>query len=264
MSSREGKKDRERRGVCEPMTTAGVDLASQASNTGYCEISWSSNGAAVVELASHLDDDRLSEVIARVTKVGIDVPLGWPRAFVDAVSMHYRNGSWPKDYQHADNVAYRLRQTDVWARKQLGTPPLSVSTDRIAIPAMRAAAVLSRLERRPVLDGSGVVVEVYPAGALGLWGLKEGSYKGKAAVERRRDLVQRVVDDTRRWLTLSQDQIEQCVADDNAFDALIAALVARAAAIGETIKIPKKHHEVARREGWIALPTVGSLDRLVP
>ena len=52
--------------------------------------------------------------------------------------------------------------------------------------------------------------------------------------------------------------------DDNAFDALVAALVARAAAIGETIKIPKKHLEVARREGWIALPTEGSLDRLVP
>ena len=246
------------------MITAGVDLASQASNTGYCEIAWTSDGAAVVELASHLDDDQLSEVITRVAKVGIDVPLGWPSAFVDAVSLHHRNGSWPKDYQHASNVAYRLRRTDVWARKQLGTPPLSVSTDRIGIPAMRAAAVLSRLATRPVLDGSGVVVEVYPAGALGLWGLKGRSYKGKAAVERRRDLVERFVDDTHRWLTLSLDQIELCVADDNAFDALIAALVARAAAIGETIKIPKKHCEVARREGWIALPTVGSLDRLVP
>lgn len=250
--------------VGDPMTTAGVDLASQASNTGYCEVAWSSDGATIVELTSRLDDDQLSDVIARVAKVGIDVPLGWPSAFVDAVSKHHRNGSWPKDYQHADNVAYRLRETDTWAKKQLGSPPLSVSTDRIGIPAMRAAAVLSRLATRPVLDGSGVVVEVYPAGALSLWDLKEGSYKGKAAVERRRGLVEKFVDRTRRWLTMSPDQFRRCIADDNAFDALVAALVARAAAIGETIKIPKKHLEVARREGWIALPTEGSLDRLVP
>ncbi len=44
--------------------------------------------------------------------------------------------------------------------------PLSVSTDRIALPAMGAASLLSRLPERAPLDGSGVIVEVYPAAAL--------------------------------------------------------------------------------------------------
>lgn len=163
-----------------PSITAGVDFASQSRRTGYCEIAWSSDAVTVVALASSFDDDQLTEAATKVPKIGIDVPLGWPTAFVDAVTMHARDGSWPSDYLHAHNEAYRFRQTDIWASDVLGSSLLSVSTDLIAIPAMRAAAVLSRLRTRPALDGSGVFVEVYPAGALQRWGLPAKQYKGKA------------------------------------------------------------------------------------
>jgi hypothetical protein len=47
-----------------------------------------------------------------------------------------RDGTWPATYRHADIEAYRYRRTDV--RDKVGLAPLSVSTDRIGIPAMRA------------------------------------------------------------------------------------------------------------------------------
>ena len=76
--------------------------------------------------------------------------------------------------------------------------------------------------------------------------------------------MDRFIERTRHWLTLRPEQVEHCVADDNAFDALIAALVARAATVNEVLDIPSDQMATARREGWIALPKDGSLERLVP
>jgi len=54
--------------------------------------------------------------------------------------------------------------------------PLSVSTDRIALPAMRAMALL---QRHKVKDRSGgpKFYEVYPAATLKNWGLTCRGYK---------------------------------------------------------------------------------------
>jgi len=49
----------------------------------------------------------------------------------------------------------------------------------------------------------------------------------------------------------------------DAFDALIAALATRAAALGLTLPPTAAQLEAARAEGWIALPT-GELGDLVP
>ena len=56
---------------------------------------------------------------------------------------------------------------------------------------------------------------------------------------------------------------ESLVASDHTIDALLAALVARAIAIGETVAPSAEQLEVARREGWIHVPREGSLARLV-
>ena len=118
----------------EPTITAGVDLASRANHTGFCKIEWFANSATVTSLTSSFDDDQLTDLVAGVTKLGIDVPLGWPIAFVEAVTMHSADGSWPRDYVHSHNGAYRYRQTDIWAREVLGFPALlSVSTNLISI-----------------------------------------------------------------------------------------------------------------------------------
>jgi predicted nuclease with RNAse H fold len=242
-------------------TTAGVDFASQASNTAACVIIWTSNSAAVTELTTSCDDDYILELVSRVTKLGIDVPLGWPSPFVEALRLHAHDGSWPAQYEHATNLKdYRLRSTDNWVHETLKLPlPLSVATDRIAIPTMRAAALFARINPRPALDGTGRVTEVYPAAALARWGFRSKGYKGKANLEQRRALVDAVAGATHGWLTFTADQQATCVENDNALDSLIASLVGRAAMKGLTESIPLALRAAALREGWISIPREGSL-----
>jgi predicted nuclease with RNAse H fold len=249
--------------------TAGVDLSSQDAGTAVCVVEWREESRAAHRRGSQVrlwvgaDDAQVTEVVARSEKVGIDVPLGWPVSFAEAVAGHSCNGSWPPDYRHDDAVNYRLRKTDVWCWKQLHMPPpLSVAADRIAIPAMRAAALLSRLPQRPVRDGSGRVVEVYPAAALRRWGFVSRGYKRDAGSSVRAGLVDKFVAATQSWLHLSEDQDRLCRASDDAFDALVAALVARAAALGLVEPVPEEHRDQAKREGWIAVPLADALGRL--
>ncbi|MGD0054258.1 MAG: DUF429 domain-containing protein [Acidimicrobiales bacterium] len=248
-----------------PTTTAGVDLASQAQNTAACVMEWGPKGGRVAELNDHCDDDDIVRLLARANKVGIDIPLGWPIAFAKAMELHARDGSWPVDYRHADNQDFRYRQTDRWLKEcQHLSLPLSVSTDRIAIPAMRAAAILNRAIPHCALDGSGVVVEVYPAAALSRWGFVHQGYKGANNAACRTTLVDTFCQRTEPWLTFSNgQQIELCRSNDNVFDALVAALVARAHRQKKTEAIPKEHADAAKHEGWIALPKVDSLEQLV-
>jgi hypothetical protein len=53
------------------------------------------------------------------------------------------------------------------------------------------------------------------------------------------------------------------MADDNALDALLAALVARAAALDLCEPVPADMVAMAQKEGWIALPKRESLQALV-
>jgi hypothetical protein len=50
--------------------------------------------------------------------------------------------------------------------------------------------------------------------------------------------------------------------NDDAFDALIASLVARANALGLCGPVPDECLDEARVEGWISLPEAGSLAKL--
>jgi predicted nuclease with RNAse H fold len=245
------------------MITAGVDLSSQDRNTGICAIEWSDGKANVIDLRLDVADPVIVDLIGMVDKVGVDTPLGWPTAFAEAVAGHSKDGSWPNGYRHEDTTEFRLRRTDVWIWRDLGLPqPLSVSTDRIALPAMRAASLISSLAERMPLDGSGVVVEVYPAAALNRWGLTSRGYKGRLNQECRGDLVSEFRAFTNSWLTLSRFQEDLCRASDDAFDALIASLVARAAKKSLVEPIPRSELSFAVREGWIAIPLRDSLAKL--
>lgn len=245
------------------MVTAGVDLSSQSAHTAACVIQWSDRRAVVSELSVGVDDDAIVTLVTRVDKLGIDIPLGWPIAFADAIAHHSLDGSWPADYRHVDSSAFHLRRTDLWVWKTLGSSrPLSVAADRIALPAMRAASLLSRLPARPPLDGSGVVVEVYPACALERWGLPSRKYKRKENSGNRRDLVERFRVETEAWLSIRAAYVDICILNDDAFDSLIAGLIARAVALHLVEPIPPEDRGVALREGWIAVPDKGSLGSL--
>ncbi len=244
------------------MRTAGVDLASQDKKTAICVIEWTKGAATVERLQVDVKDHEIIALLDDVDKLGIDVPLGWPVAFVDALTQHSQMGPWPLEYDHRDNARYRLRFTDREVARIPGSrPPLSVSADRIAIPTMRAAALLSRLPFDVARDGSGVVVEVYPAAALRAWGFEKRPYKNKNAGARAR-LVGELLDRS-PWLEIAESDVELCRREDDALDAVVAAMVARAAATSLVVAPPKDEMSTVRREGWIAVPHVGSLDALV-
>jgi Protein of unknown function (DUF429) len=78
-------------------------------------------------------------------------------------------------------------------REETGVDPLSVSSNLLAICAMRCAHLLVELAGEGALDrtGAGLVAEVYPAAALRQWGLDPRGYKGTKPekVAKRQELV---------------------------------------------------------------------------
>jgi len=242
------------------MRSLGIDLAAEPPDTAACEIIWLADGARGRVYTDRLDDDRLLALMESADKVGVDCPFGWPQPFVNAVASHANAAAWPGRGQlgssHRRSLRYRL--TDEVVHQQVGIWPLSVSTDRIGVTAMRCAALLDALAAagHPVdRVGGGQVVEVYPAAALKHWGLPHNRYKKKEGTIVRGQALDQVLT-TLSTLTLDGDALDRCRHSDDAFDALVCALVARAATLGLTAPpFPGNQTERARVEGWIHLPT---------
>lgn len=248
------------------MLTVGLDLAAEAGNTALARLEWEDAGCSVRGIELACEDEMIVDALLAADKAGVDCPLGWPVPFVEFVAAHRSGnvdvpvGTRGRDWRR--NLALRL--TDRVVHERTGLTPLSVSADRIGHAAMRCAALLSRLARegRPVdRCGTGVVVEVYPAASLRLWGLPYRGYK------RPHDLAAlgRLVDGllaAAPWLDLGSYE-PLCRRSHDATDAVIAALTARAALRGLTTTPGADQIETARSEGWIALPT-GTLDDLRP
>jgi hypothetical protein len=261
--------------------TMGIDLAAQPANTAACLLAWPGSGppellmlgrGATEDGILHGDEWLASTACGsghghpgEVTKVGIDDPFGWPVAFLDALAAHRLGPVWPGPAE-ARPVDLRYRETDkvVQARTSTGRWPLSVSSDRIAVPAMRCAAILAEIARRrgaPAVarDGSGLCCEAYPDPALRTWtdegeaSLAGASYKrpeNSAARLRLRDslLEQLPIADPQGRLALLERE-------DDYLDALLCALVARAAELGLTHEPDPGQRELAAIEGWIHLPS---------
>ena len=243
------------------MVTLGVDLASQPERTGTCLIRWDRGSARVETLSLGATDAELHELFGRADKIGIDAPFGWPAPFTRAVAVYSAETVWPS----TDVPRLRFRRTDEVAREKLGRWPLSVSTDLIAVTAMRAVRLLAETAATgQAIDrsGGGRFVEVYPAAALHVWGFPSRGYKRAKGAAVRARLVSDLAEQTTDWLTLSEEDWARCTASDDMLDALVAALVARAAATGHCEPIPTGDHELAKEEGWIALPQTGSLNHL--
>lgn len=254
--------DREEAGL----KTLGIDLSADPKKTAACSISWE-DGRAIASLPERgLSDQQLLERIEEADWTGIDAPFGWPDEFIKTIMAWAEEGRWSP----VERKQLRDRETDRFV-EGIARMPLSVSSDRIAVTAMRCAAILDALaERRghPINRlGADQVVEVYPAAALVLWSdeaqeirFDANGYKGSTGREKREVLVADL-DATCPWLNLEQIG-ETCIGSDDAFDALISALVARAAAHKKTTAPQSKWVERAEREGWIHLPHAGSLDKL--
>ncbi|NGM12038.1 DUF429 domain-containing protein [Verrucosispora sioxanthis] len=239
------------------MLTLGVDLAAADKRTAMATVEWLPDRAMVRDLVLDVSDARIVEASEHADKVGLDCPLGWPELFVALVQAHRTGHVSVADGDAAQwrrRLAYRL--TDEVVREETGIVPLSVAADRIAHAAFRGAGLLAMLAAAGHdVDrcGDGRVVEVYPAAALCRWGLAYRGYKGRGQDVRHADLVTALCR-AAPWLELGAfDRL--CRRSHDAFDSVIAALNARAVAIGRAAEPDDEQRTVARIEGWIALPT---------
>jgi Protein of unknown function (DUF429) len=129
--------------------------------------------------------------------------------------------------------------------------PLSVSADRIALPAMRTFALLVRYG---VTDrsGYGKFYEVYPAGSLSQWKLTSKGYKKNTDDHKQaRESILAGLCKAMPWLVVP----EAYATTGHGLDALIASLTVRAAMQGRTLRPRPEQVPDARREGWIHLAT---------
>jgi predicted nuclease with RNAse H fold len=245
------------------MRTLGIDLAAQNPRTAACLIEWSPDNALVatpVVGKKGTELDWLVDLADGVEAVGIDAPFGFPDAVVKALPEWASGGTWTD----APKEELRYRITDRFVRDHTRRSPLSASSDLIAVAAWRCAALLDRLRGpgQAALSrfGEDGVYEVYPGAALTCWGFDRAGYKtsGNAAAKAQQRLVrERLLAAFRSnapWLELGA-AADVCVDSDDALDAMIASLVARAAATGRTIEpAPEHDRTVIAREGWIHLP----------
>jgi hypothetical protein len=247
------------------VVTLGVDLAAQRAKTAVCVIAWEPPSAEIMRLSLGLDDDHLLALVDEFApeKIAIDAPFGWPRPFVAAVVTYASTGDWPA----GDISPLRLRDTDRVVIGETRQHPLSVSSDRIAVTAMRCARLLTRLRQAGHVvsrDGAGLAAEVYPAAALRLWGLDPHSYKGTKAVarEKRRQLAEDIRDLCSSWLATSNDHLRLLAESDHNLDAFVCATLARVVGRGLAKAIPLEHRDAAALEGWIHLPQPDALGRV--
>ncbi len=243
--------------------TIGIDLAVDPRTTAAAEICWSQNGAAVKTPILRCKDDDLLHLLSGLAtgeRAGVDCPFGWPAAFVEAVSAHAGHRPWPGNGGRAEHYArLRLRATDRVAdavvRPLTGRGPLSVSMDKLGATAARWAYLADQLaaDGSPVdRTGAGQVVEVYPAGARAVWGLS-----GRRSTQ---SLLRAAP-----WLRFDPGAQQEYETNEHAFDALIAALVARATHLGLTSPPRNEEEEQAAAvEGWIHLPGADGLTRIDP
>jgi len=246
--------------------TLGIDLASRPERTAMATILWDQGRARAAEPVSPVDDEAALRAMRDADWVGIDAPFGWPETTVRALGEFAERGVWPEG---VDVERLRFRLTDQHVHDHAGTWPLSASSDRIAVPAWRCAGLLCR-HTPGLVDrlGANRVVEVYPGAALTLWKFPRRGYKRAGNVRRQAEqrearalLVEEIGSRGAGWLDLSTARAA-CVESDDALDAVLAALVARAAALQLTWSPPADQLPTIRREGWIHLPKPATFERL--
>ncbi|WP_424467248.1 DUF429 domain-containing protein [Pseudoclavibacter helvolus] len=244
------------------MRTVGVDLAAEPTRTAFAAIEWGTGEAQLAHLQLGITDQEIVARSTQATAVGIDCAFGWPIEFVEFVSAHARQSPSEREHSGIDlrrRLAYR--HTDRVVREHTGRWPLSVSTDRLGMTAIRCAELLDTFAdagERVDRSGGGRLAEVYPAAALRAWGLLTPGYKTKPEA---RATAARAVLDALPHLATTAEQRALLARSDDALDALAASLIARAHALGKTLPVPAELLEAAQIEGWVALPTC-SIDEL--
>jgi predicted nuclease with RNAse H fold len=239
------------------MISAGIDLAAEPKGTALALIEFSNNKAKLYSLEQGLDDNALIANTHNADKVGIDCAFGWPIQFAQFVNNH-------QDLSNKElidgGMDYRrelsFRETDREIKRLTGRWPLSVSTDRLGLTAIRCAGLLSKYQAKGIeIDRSGakLLVEVYPGATLRNWKLDTTGYRINPGA--RAKLLEQL-ELQAPWLELATFRTKMIESAD-CFDAVIASLAARAVYLGDYNKPTSAQIEMARVEGWICLPGCG-------
>jgi predicted nuclease with RNAse H fold len=235
----------------------GVDLAAQPAGTAVAVIEV---GPRLVldHLEAPADDAAILAVASDSAKVGLDSPLGWPDAFIDYLDAH-RGLAQPSSTEPAmrwlDERTYRVTDLELRADTSpalRGISPLSAAADRLGRTALRCASLQARMSARwgaadVARDGSGRIVEVYPAASLSVWGMPHRGYKGRDGAEARGRITTMLLE---RAGFHDPVGVRARLGTDHVLDALIAALAAADAWASGWVA----DHPAARTEGWIHVP----------
>lgn len=237
------------------MISAGIDLAAEPKGTALALIEFSRNKAKLSYLEQGLDDQALIANTHNADKVGIDCAFGWPIQFAKFIA---KNQDIASKELIDGGMDYRrelsFRETDREIRRLTSRWPLSVSTDRLGLTAIRCAGLLSKYQAKGIeidRSGSKLLVEVYPGATLRNWKLDTTGYRINP--EARASLLEQLAH-LAPWLEISSFRT-QMVESADCFDAVIAALSARAVFQGNYNKPTSEQLESAKIEGWVCLPS---------
>jgi hypothetical protein len=124
------------------MTVLGIDLAAGAPKTYACLLE-PSDDQLHAPIAAGCGDEDLRQMAQGCAKVASDAPFGWPDPFINAFVAHRAADAWPAPDDEPPEIfraSLSFRTTD---RVTMHTRrPLSVSTDRLGVTAMRCAHLL--------------------------------------------------------------------------------------------------------------------------
>jgi predicted nuclease with RNAse H fold len=235
------------------MLIAGLDLAAEPKATALSLIDWSGKSARLVQLDLNIDDRFIVDSTRDALKLGIDCALGWPIEFVEFLNRYSQNSFSQIDGDMSWRRRMAYRETDRAVRELTGRWPLSVSTGRLGLTAMRCAGLLSKLAADGVeIDrtGAGKVVEIYPGASLRLWAFDTSGYRASAAS--RAALLEQICE-AAPWFEpgeFAELMIDSC----DSVDSVIANFAARSAQMGLSTRPAREFEGQARKEGWIALP----------
>jgi predicted nuclease with RNAse H fold len=235
------------------MISAGIDLAAEPKGTALAILEFVNDKAKLVYLEQGLDDQVLIDKTINADKVGIDCAFGWPIEFAKFIAQNQDpTKKEPIDGGMDFRRTLSFRETDRVIKELTGRWPLSVATDRLGLTAMRCAGLLSRYQQAGTKvdrSGAGNLAEVYPGATLRTWAFDTTNYRVNKEV--RAKLIKEL-NRQAPWLELKNTEL--MIESADAFDAVIAALAARAIHQGNYHKPTADQQARALIEGWICLP----------
>lgn len=257
------------------MRVLGIDLALADETTSIAVLTCAPEVMTVERTATGVTDDHLERLLAdpTVDVVGINAPVtvsrsksASPSSTTSAEHVEVESAGYLAEIVAVRlSTRYRVRATDRWRREHLRDLP--TRTDRAAgqraMAGLRSDRLFASYEPRQLDPTLTIrdVVEACPAVAMHQWGLP---YAGYVAYEGRADIAE--VRETIVAALASRIGIPAAsvqARDGGQLNALMSALVAVAARLGLTERVPDEYQVHARAEGWACVPVTGSLDGLL-